>query len=253
MKFHQPKKSLAQHFLINKEVAALVANAVKVDVPYKTLLEVGPGRGILTGNLIETEKEFYVVELDNRLIDILKKQFPGVEVRNEDFLKYDIRSHNGQVAIVGNFPYNISSQIVFKVIENRSQVPIMAGMFQKEVATRIAGSGGKKDYGVLSVLTQAYYDVEYLFDVPATDFDPPPQVTSGVIRLIRKSSEPDIEFEKLRTVVKAAFSTRRKTLRNCLKSLIPDKEEMQDEFFDRRAEQLSVDEFIELTKTIFPQ
>jgi 16S rRNA (adenine1518-N6/adenine1519-N6)-dimethyltransferase len=247
------KRSLGQHFLKEEHIAGQVAASLDSAPKVDQIVEVGPGQGVLTKYLVDRPEKLHLVELDQRLIDPLKARFPAIADRivNEDFLRSDLSGFKGTLAVIGNYPYNISSQILFKVLENRDRILFMSGMFQKEVAARIAGPSGNKDYGVLSVLAQAYFDVAYLFDVPPTAFDPPPQVDSGVISMVRKDGDPPVKYEDLRKVVKAAFSMRRKTLRNCLKSLIEDKALLEQPLFDKRAEQLTVQDFIDLTQTIY--
>lgn len=242
------KKSLGQHFLkdekvVNKIIAALMQH------PFKNLLEVGPGGGALTKHLVKIPNiHFKAVELDEEKVNYLLKEFPALKdhLIHESFLEID-RPFNEPFTLIGNFPYNISTQILFKVLEWKEYVPVVIGMFQKEVAERAAAKEGNKIYGVLSVLLQYYYHVEYLFSVGNESFNPPPKVKSGVIRLTRRESFLPVKSERAFWVlVKTSFNQRRKTLRNGVKSLIP-KEELEDKFFDRRAETLSVEEFAKLT------
>jgi 16S rRNA (adenine1518-N6/adenine1519-N6)-dimethyltransferase len=247
------KKSLGQHFLKDEQVLREIADAVGDLASFNTVVEIGPGMGALTKYLLEKNaREFYVVELDDRWAAYLPQQFPALKdhVVHEDFLQADLSFMKAPTHVVGNFPYNISSQIVFRIIDERDVVAEMTGMFQKEVALRIAAKPGSKDYGVLSVLTQAYYDAEYLFDVPAEAFNPPPKVVSGVVKLRRSTTALNCDEHKIKLVVKTAFNQRRKTMRNSLKSLVTDKELMKQPVFDKRPEQLSVREFEELTTLI---
>lgn len=257
------KKYLGQHFLTDERIAENIANAL-TEEGYHHVLEIGPGMGVLTKYLLKKKVKTTVLELDKESVDYLKDVFPieqlhlnttkeNFEIIEGDFLKKEIQQlfNQEQVAIIGNFPYNISSQIVFKAIENRAYVPEFAGMFQKEVAKRIAEKEGSKVYGILSVLTQAFYDVEYLFTVPPSVFNPPPRVDSGVIRLIRKKDYSLPVDEKLFfRVVKTAFNQRRKMLRSSLKSFKLSDSLKEDPIFARRPEQLSVQEFILLTEKI---
>jgi 16S rRNA (adenine1518-N6/adenine1519-N6)-dimethyltransferase len=249
------KKHLGQHFLTDKNIASKIVESLRPEGKYTQVLEVGPGMGILSDFLLEkNEYETSLIDLDSESVQFLKRKYPqlGDRLINGDFLELDFRKvFTGQLGIIGNFPYNISSQIIFKILDNRDMVPEMVGMFQKEVAERCAAKAGNKIYGILSVLTQAYYKVEYLFTVKAGVFNPPPKVLSAVIRLTRNevmSLECD---EKLFwQVVKAGFNQRRKTLRNALSSLI-NKEKMGDEpMLDLRAERLTVDDFVKLTNKI---
>lgn len=248
------KKHLGQHFLKDETIAEKIASTL-TDKGYKNVLEIGPGMGVLTKYLLKKKFTTSVIEIDRESIEYLKVHFLNLSDRiiNADFLKIDIpKIFNGeQFAIIGNFPYNISTQIVFKTLEFRDLIPEFSGMFQKEVAQRIAEKAGSKTYGILSVLTQAFYDVEYLFTVPPSVFNPPPRVESGVIRLIRKenySLPVDVPF--FYKVVKTAFNQRRKTLRNSLKSFQLSDKLREDVIFAQRPEQLSVHQFIELTKKL---
>jgi len=250
------KKHLGQHFLTDERTAENIAESLTY-TGYQNVLEIGPGMGVLTKYLLKKDINLGVVEIDKESVAYLNENYPALEgkIYEEDFLKHDIKSvFNGEpFAIIGNFPYNISTQIVFKTLENRSIIPEFSGMFQKEVAQRIASPHGNKTYGILSVLAQAFYEIEYLFTVPPTVFNPPPKVESGVIRLIRKEdySLPCNEALFFR-VVKTAFQQRRKTLRNSLKIFqLPDNLR-EDAIFGQRPEQLSTEQFIELTLKIQP-
>ncbi|MFT6869475.1 MAG: 16S rRNA (adenine1518-N6/adenine1519-N6)-dimethyltransferase [Paraglaciecola sp.] len=257
------KKHLGQHFLKDESIAKDIADAL-TETGYDDVLEIGPGMGILTKYLLQKKPKITVLELDRESVAYLKDVFPiehltlntskeKFEIIEGDFLKKEIQKifPKKQVAIIGNFPYNISTQIVFKAIENREFVPEFAGMFQKEVAKRIAEKEGSKVYGILSVLTQAFFDVEYLFTVPPTVFDPPPKVDSGVIRFIRKKDYSLPVDEKLFfRVVKTAFNQRRKMLRSSLKSFNLSDSLKEEPIFSKRPEQLSVQEFIILTQKL---
>lgn len=257
------KKHLGQHFLTDESIAKKIADAL-TEKGYNHVLEIGPGMGVLTKYLLEKKPKITVMELDYDSVAYLKESFPVEHLKLDtsnkkfsiiegDFLKQDINKifNNEQFAIIGNFPYNISSQILFRAIENREFVPEFAGMFQKEVALRIAEKEGSKVYGILSVLTQTFFDVEYLFTVPPTVFNPPPKVDSGVIRLIRKENYTLPVDEKLFfRVVKMAFNQRRKMLRGSLKSFNLSDTLKEDPIFAKRPEQLSVQEFINLTSKI---
>ncbi len=249
------KKHLGQHFLKDENIAKKIADSLQA-TNYNKVLEIGPGMGVLTKYLLERKNlDVYVVEIDKESVAYLQSFFPLLrnKIFNENFLKMDLKSlfKGEQFGIIGNFPYNISTQIVFKTIENRDLIPEFSGMFQKEVAERIAEKEGSKKYGILSVLTQAFYDVEYLFTVPPSVFNPPPKVESGVIRLTRKENFSLPVDEKLFfRVVKTAFNQRRKMLRVSLKSMDISDTLKQKEFLKQRPEQLSVAAFIQLTKWI---
>ncbi len=249
------KKHLGQHFLTDKNIAAKIVESLRPDKGYNQVLEVGPGMGILSDFLLQkSELEVSLIDIDTESYEYLKKKYPqlGERLINADFLEMDFTVYfKGPMGIIGNFPYNISSQILFKVLDNRQQVVEVVGMFQKEVAERCNAKPGSKEYGILSVFLQAYYKVEYLFTVKAGVFNPPPKVLSAVIRLTRNKTEQLNCDEKLFwQVVKAGFNQRRKTLRNAVSSLI-NKEKMTDEpLLDLRAERLSVDDFVKLTNLI---
>jgi 16S rRNA (adenine1518-N6/adenine1519-N6)-dimethyltransferase len=257
------KKHLGQHFLKDERIAKNIADAL-TEKGYENVLEIGPGMGVLTKYLLQKKAKVTVMEIDRESVAYLKDTFPIEHIKLNtssdkfdiiagDFLKFDLSKifKKKQVAIIGNFPYNISTQIVFKAIENRAYVPEFSGMFQKEVAKRIAEKEGSKVYGILSVLTQAFFEVSYLFTVPPSVFDPPPKVDSGVIRLIRKKDYSLPVDEKLFfRVVKTAFNQRRKMLRSSLKSLNLSDSLKEDPIFAKRPEQLSVQEFIILTQKI---
>ncbi len=249
------KKHLGQHFLTDKHTAAKIVAALRPQLGYDTVLEVGPGMGILSDILLH-EKDYrtLLIDIDAESVLFLRNRYSGLGDRliHGDFLTMDFEAHvTGMLAVIGNFPYNISSQILFKILEERHRVVEVVGMFQKEVAERCAAQPGGKEYGILSVLIQAYYSVEYLFTVKAGSFAPPPKVLSGVIRLTRKSTTALGCDEKLFwRIVKAAFNQRRKTLRNALSGVIPKDRMEENRFYDLRAERLSVTDFITLTNDI---
>lgn len=245
------KKHLGQHFLTDENIAKKIIDGLSLE-GYHQILEVGPGTGVLTKYLLESESKIFLAEIDTESIDYLKNNYKNLSENNfvGDFLKTDFGfANNDQLAIIGNFPYNISSQILFKIIDYYQNIPEMVGMFQKEVAERTAAVPRTKDYGILSVMVQAYYDVKYLFTVHENVFNPPPKVKSGVISLHRN---PKLGLEGheilFKQIVKTGFNQRRKKLSNALKPLtIPDA--LKDhEFMDKRAEELYVQDFIEFTK-----
>ena len=248
------KKHLGQHFLRDENIAEKIANTLSLK-GYDNVLEIGPGMGVLTKYLLQKDITTYVIEIDSESVEYLQANFLNLAPRiiEKNFLKYNLNEifKESQFAIIGNFPYNISTQIVFKTLEMRHQIPEFSGMFQKEVAQRICEKEGSKAYGILSVLTQAFYDAEYLFTVPPSVFNPPPKVDSGVLRLTRKENFDLPCDEKLFfRVVKTAFQQRRKTLRNSLKTFNLSDNLKANVIFDKRPEQLSVDSFIELTQLI---
>ncbi|MCR1023511.1 16S rRNA (adenine(1518)-N(6)/adenine(1519)-N(6))-dimethyltransferase RsmA [Cellulophaga baltica] len=257
------KKHLGQHFLKDEDIARQIAETLTIK-GYKNAIEIGPGTGVLTKYLLKEDVNLVAMDLDSESIVYLNNSFflehpefigrkQEFKVIEADFLKYDVTTLFGdeQFAITGNFPYNISTQIVFKLLEIRHLVPEFSGMFQKEVAQRICEKEGSKAYGILSVLVQAFFDAEYLFTVPPTVFDPPPKVESGVLRLTRKENQTLACNEKsLYRVVKAAFGQRRKTIRNSLKTFNLSDSLREDTIFDKRPEQLSVTDFISLTNKI---
>jgi 16S rRNA (adenine1518-N6/adenine1519-N6)-dimethyltransferase len=245
------KKSLGQHFLNDLNAAQKIVDSLTAFGNYTDILEIGPGMGVLTQYLLQrTDIQTTVVELDRESVEYLQKNFKNLseeKIISADFLKLDLEElfKGKNFGIIGNFPYNISSQIFFKVLENKQLVNEVVCMLQKEVAVRIASGPGKKDYGILSVLLQAFYDIEYCFSVGPEAFTPPPKVNSGIIRLTRNKVEQLNCDEKLFfSVVKMGFNQRRKTLRNALRALqLP-----ENELLDKRAEQLKVDDFVVLTK-----
>lgn len=255
------KKALGQHFLNDLNIAQKIADTIEpTELPENAkewgripVVEVGPGMGVLSQFLIKTGREVKAIELDSESVEFLKRVFPDLNVIEGDFLKMNLDDiFPGEFALIGNYPYNISSQIFFKVLDYKTKIPVVAGMLQKEVAQRICSKPGSKIYGILSVLLQAWYDCSYLFDVPPGVFNPPPKVTSGVIRLIRnRRKELGCDEKLFKTVVKTSFGQRRKTLKNSLATLIPMNSPLwQDPMLTRRPETLSVEEFILLTKSI---
>lgn len=242
------KKSLGQHFLKDQSVINDILFHVKQHA-FTQLLEVGPGGGAITRDLLHLpDVDFKAVELDLEKVQYLEKIFPAIKgkIIHESFLDID-KPFEGNFIIVGNFPYNISTQILFKILDWKDNVPIIIGMFQKEVAQRVASKPGSKIYGVTSALFQPYYDIEYLFDVPPGAFQPPPKVDSAVIRLVRKTESLMVRSDKdYRNLVKTAFNQRRKTMRNAVKGLFP-AAELSDPIFDKRAEALSIEDFAALT------
>lgn len=243
----RPKKHLGQHFLKDQNIARKIVDALNVNG--HLTIEVGPGTGVLTQHLLD--REFLAFDLDNESIEYLKNSYPGYKDQFifQDFLKYQFPE--GKVNVIGNFPYNISSQLFFQVWDHRNQVDEVVCMIQKEVADRIVSKHGNKVYGILSVLLQAFYDIEYLFTVPPSVFNPPPKVQSAVIRLKRNQTEQlGCDEALFKRVVKAGFGKRRKTLRNALKDLILPNAEIDGELMGKRAEQLTVEEFIHLTVKI---
>ncbi len=259
----RPKKYLGQHFLKDEGIARRIADTLSLE-GYTNVLEIGPGMGVLTKYLLLRNMDLVVMDLDEESIIYLNHSFPlehpkvlqanaRLNVVEADFLTFDLKQlyGNEQFAVIGNFPYNISSQIVFKTLEMRQQVPEFAGMFQKEVAQRICEQPGSKTYGILSVLVQAFYDTEYLFTVHPQVFEPPPKVQSGVLRLVRKDNiHLDCDERLFFKVVKATFNQRRKTIRNSLKAFDLTVNIKEDSIFDRRPEQLGVQDFIALTRMI---
>ncbi|SDW21743.1 16S rRNA (adenine1518-N6/adenine1519-N6)-dimethyltransferase [Lutibacter oricola] len=248
------KKHLGQHFLKDENIAKKIGDTL-TERGYKNVLEIGPGMGVLTKYLLEKSYTTHVIEIDTESVEYLKAHYLNLADRiiSKDFLKINLKDYfsDEQLAITGNFPYNISTQIVFKALENKEQIPEFTGMFQKEVAQRICEKPGTKAYGILSVLTQAFYHAEYLFTVPPSVFNPPPKVDSGVLRLIRKEDfSLPVDEKMFYRVVKTAFQQRRKTLRNSLKTFNLSDSLREDSIFAQRPEQLSVQEFISLTSKI---
>ncbi len=242
------KKSLGQHFLHDENMCRKIVDVLR-EHRFERLVEIGPGGGALTKYLLQIEGiDFKVIEIDDEKVAFLQKNFPALEgkIIHASVLETDA-PFSEFFTLIGNFPYNISTEIVFKVLEWKALVQCVIGMFQKEVAQRLAAKPGSKVYGVTSVLTQAYFDVQYLFDVPPVCFTPPPKVMSGVIRMVPNATVPEMRSEKdFKTLVKTAFNQRRKQLRNAVRSLFDDNV-LQDEIFNKRAEQLSVEDFATLT------
>ena len=246
------KKHLGQHFLKDLSIARSITDALSGE-GYSNIVEVGPGMGVLTQNLLTKDFITHVIELDRESVSYLQAEYPQLSQRiySEDFLKLNLETITDQsFALIGNFPYNISSQILFKALDYKDQIPEIVGMFQKEVAERVASGPGNKKYGIISVLLQAYYNIEYLFTVDEDVFDPPPKVKSGVIRLLRNDEKSLNCNEKFfKQVVKQAFNQRRKTLSNALKPLIG-KSGFNDSILELRAERLSVKDFVYLTNQL---
>ncbi len=248
--FHH-KKSLGQHFLKSEATALEIVQALKPQNDFVPILEIGPGLGILSKHLLKLPNPIYFSELDARVISFLEEELK-IDPSNiiyGDFLKLDLsRYFTGEFLVIGNFPYNISSQILFKILDFKDQVPILTGMFQREMAKRVVAKHGNKEYGVITVIVQAYYDCTYLFELPPSAFDPPPKVNSAVIRLTRKSTPMDCDEKLFKQIVKAGFNQRRKKLSNALSGIPGSKEKLIAlNFADKRAEQLSVNDFIALT------
>jgi 16S rRNA (adenine1518-N6/adenine1519-N6)-dimethyltransferase len=249
------KKHLGQHFLTDLDIAKRIAESLQLNT-YTKLLEIGPGMGVLTQFLLQNpQKEVYVIDIDSESIGYLKEHFPQLnqKVIEGDFLKLDLAKlfNNTEFGLIGNYPYNISSQIVFKMLDYKHLIPEMSGMFQKEVAERICSGPGSKEYGIISVLTQAYYNAEYLFTVNENVFNPPPKVKSGVLRLTRKKETilpcNEILFKQ---VVKTSFNQRRKMLRNSLRGLGFTAEQLSEEIYTKRPEQLSLQQFYSITNQL---
>ena len=252
MRFVTPKKSLGQHFLNDISIAKKIVESLS---PCQNILEIGPGTGILTQFLLKKNNNLKLVEIDNESVNflILELKINKSIIYNQDFLNLDLSKifENNNFSVIGNFPYNISSQIVFKIIENRKLIPEMCGMFQYEVAERICENEGSKKYGIISVITQAFYETKLLFEVPNNFFSPPPKVNSAVILLKRKKNlKIDCDEKLFFKIVKLSFQQRRKTLRNSLKQINLSENLREHTIFDKRPEQLSVDQFIDLTNLI---
>lgn len=252
------KKHLGQHFLTDLDIAKNIVDALTLAKQYNTVLEVGPGMGVLTQFLIENDNyQTFPVDIDRESIGYLAEKYPSLKgkIIYGDFLKMNLNevAKNEAFAVIGNFPYNISSQILFKVLDYKNQIPEVVGMFQKEVAERVAAPPGSKTYGITSVLLQAFYDIEYLFTVDEDVFDPPPKVKSAVIRLIRNDKQSlDCDEKRFKQVVKMAFNQRRKMLRKSLKSLLNESNK-DHEILTQRPEQLSVADFVFLTNLLGEQ
>lgn len=253
----RPKKFLGQHFLTDLNVASRIADTVDA-CPQIPVLEVGPGMGVLTQFLMEKDRLVKVVEIDRESVPYLHTHFPqlGDNIIEADFLKMNLSEAFGgeKFVLTGNYPYNISSQIFFKMLDNKELIPCCTGMIQKEVAERLAAQPGTKAYGVLSVLVQAWYDVEYVFTVNENVFNPPPKVKSAVV-IMRRNGKTDLGCDEalFRRIVKTVFTMRRKMMRNGMKQIVgKDCPLLEDAIFNRRPEQLSVDEFVELTNRVQP-
>lgn len=260
------KKALGQHFLTDLPTAERIADTISPQEltvasgsekgkEWGTLpvVEIGPGMGVLTDFLVEQGRDVTAIEIDHESVEYLAKYKPYVKVKEGDFLRLDLNEIiTGEIALIGNYPYNISSQIFFRALEYREKIPVIAGMLQKEVAERICSGPGSKVYGILSVLLQAWYDCKYLFTVEPDVFSPPPKVRSGVLRLTRNSrTDLGVDEKKFKTVVKTAFGQRRKTLRNSLSGMIsPGSHLLDDPILKERPERLSVEQFIYLTKSL---
>ena len=254
------KKSFGQHFLNSEIITEEIAQGLQLTHLYDNVLEIGPGKGMLTKYLLKRNYNLKVVEADRDMVSYLNKNYPQLEgkIISNDFLKTDLNEMfvGESFGLIGNFPYNISSQIIFKMLDFKELVPEMVGMFQKEVAERIVAPPGSKVYGVISVLVQAFYDGKYLFTVDRMNFDPPPKVQSGVIQLVRKANQDlGCDPKLFKTIVKQAFSQRRKMLRNTVKSFFRKDDEnvaelLQNDFFQQRPERLSVDDYVRLTRLV---
>lgn len=248
------KKALGQHFLRDERIALQIAQSLDLTEP-TPVIEVGPGMGVLTKYLLDDPLvNLTAIELDRESVDYLTVHYPHLHLIQGDFLRLDldVLFPTGQFCVIGNYPYNISSQIFFKVLEHKDRIPVCSGMIQKEVAERIASKPGNKAYGILSVLLQAYFDIEYLFTVPEYVFDPPPKVKSAVVRLRRnRRRQLNCNEQLFKQVVKTAFNQRRKQMRNSLQQMVGKGNPiLEDPVFTRRPEQLSVEEFISLTNLI---
>jgi 16S rRNA (adenine1518-N6/adenine1519-N6)-dimethyltransferase len=247
----KPKKYLGQHFLKDENIARKIAE-LPLNCGYNgPLLEIGPGMGVLTKYILPNHS-LTLCEIDSESVVYLKKHYPQVPIIEGDFLRLNIHDYYQEpFGVIGNFPYNISSQIIFKILDDKEMVPFACGMFQREMAKRIASPHGSKEYGIISVLTQTYFDVTYHFTVDEGVFQPPPKVKSGVISL-KRIAKPDILDEKLfKNIVKTAFNQRRKTMRNSLRGLVADVEFLKDEIFNKRPEEISVSQFHQLSNQIF--
>ena len=257
MKQVRPKKNLGQHFLVDLNIAKRIADTV--DEPYPTLpvLEVGPGMGVMTQFLVEKPRPLKVVEIDRESVAYLKNTLPSLDIISGDFLRMDLNEVFGgqQFVLTGNYPYDISSQIFFKMLDNKDLIPCCTGMIQHEVAVRMAAAPGNKQYGILSVLIQAWYNVEYLFTVEPDVFNPPPKVQSAVIRMTRnQTTDLGCDWQLFRRVVKTTFNQRRKMLRVSLRQLLPKDSSLftsNPSLLSLRPEQLTIQQFVELTNLVF--
>lgn len=251
------KKSFGQHFLVNDSAAQKIVDTAIMLANNLPILEVGPGKGVLTDILIRQKAIFRAIDADRDMIHFLQNKYPE---HNADFILHNVLKYpmdtlfeGNPFVVMGNFPYNISSQIVFKIIDNMAMIPFMVGMFQKEVADRIIAPPGDKTYGAISVLVQSLYSGEKILKLSPGSFDPPPKVHSAVITLSRKDDQIDYDWRKFKSIVKITFGQRRKMLRNTLKGIVQDSDFLKNEFFNQRPEQLSVEDFIHLTKEIEKQ
>lgn len=249
------KKHLGQHFLNDKNAAQRIVEALNPSLGFSQVLEVGPGMGVLSDFLLQKESyETFLIDVDDESIEFLADKYPelGKRLIHGDFLALDFNAYFGdKMAVIGNFPYNISSQILFKILDERDRVVQMAGMFQKEVAERCVAKPGSKEYGILSVFLQAYYEVEYLFTVKAGAFNPPPKVLSGAMRMTRNAvNKLDCDEKLFWKVVKAGFNQRRKTLRNALSAIVAKDKMSSNPLYELRAERLTVTDFVTLTNEI---
>lgn len=249
------KKSYGQHFLNNEDISSRIADSLTDNGSFSKVLEVGPGKGMLTKYLLEKPFELLVVEADRDMVQYLQKNYPQLKenIISADFLKVPLDKifPEEPFGLIGNFPYNISSQILFKMLDHKDQIPELVGMFQKEVAERVVAEPGGKVYGVISVLVQAWYEGEYLFTVDKENFNPPPKVQSAVIRLKRKEqTELGCDEKLFKSIVKQTFSQRRKMLRNTMKSFLKGHPMLEDPFFTKRPEKVSLEEFIQLTNWV---
>ncbi len=244
------KKHLGQHFLTDQNIAKKIVDSLSVKS--RNTIEIGPGMGVLTQFMLPHFPNYKVSEIDNESVLFLRQKYPTLNIIEGDFLKLNLNEiYSGELAIIGNFPYNISSQILFKVLENKNQVVEVVGMFQKEVAQRISSPSGSKEYGILSVLLQAWYNITYLFSVSPDVFSPPPNVQSGVIKLTRKENFTlDCDEKLFFQVVKTTFNQRRKTIRNSIKPLSVDISNVDEKYLSNRPEQLNVQQFVEICKSI---
>jgi len=249
------KKSYGQHFLTNEYIAERIADSLSSSADYQKVVEVGPGQGMLTKYLLQKDYDLFAIEADRDMVEYLQEHYPELSPNliKANFLRVRFEELFGEepFAIIGNFPYNISSQILFKMLDYRTQVPELVGMFQKEMAERVVAEPGGKEYGVISVLVQSFYEGELLFSVKKGAFNPPPKVKSAVIHLRRKEqSELGCDVKLFRTVVKQAFSQRRKMLRNTMKTFMKGDDLLKEDFFRQRPERLSVEDFIQLTNWV---
>lgn len=245
------KKSFGQHFLNKEKIAKRIADSLSAVGEEDCVLEIGPGQGMLTKYLLEKPYQLMAVDADKDMVAYLKYHYPqlGSNLLLDDILRVRFEQHfDDQFYVIGNFPYNISSQILIKIVKYHDRVPEMVGMFQKEVADRVVAPEGSRTYGVISALVQFYYKATLLFDVDRKNFSPPPKVQSAVIKLERKSEELDVDYKNYRRIVKTAFNQRRKMLRNNLKTMFVDHPILQSELFMKRPEHISVEQFLDLTR-----